>query len=194
MQISQRNLPHFYQIGHPIFVTFRLQGSLPPGREFPDDSNTAGKSFVYMDRLLDSNRDSPRYLQIPGVAECVADEIQDGGKSNFELHAWVIMPNHVHILITPQVDVSQLMRKLKGSTARQANLLLGRTGVPFWQRESFDRLVRDSREFYRIESYIVQNPVRAGLVREAEEYRWSSAWSRLQPAVGFSPLGIKESG
>jgi len=59
---------------------------------------------------------------------------------------------------------------------------LGLTGSPFWQQESYDRLVRDREEFESIWNYIEQNPVRAGLVREAGEYRWSSAW-----ATGGSP-------
>jgi len=52
----------------------------------------------------------------------------------------VVMPNHVHLLILPQVPVAQLMRWLKGSTAREANRILGRTGQPFWQDESWDHL------------------------------------------------------
>jgi len=69
-----------------------------------------------------------------------------------------------------------LLRKLKGSTAREANKLLNRTGQPFWQDESYDRLVRDAEVFRRIEKYTAQNPVRAGLADSAEKYRWSSAW------------------
>jgi REP element-mobilizing transposase RayT len=96
------------------------------------------------------------------------------------------MPNHVHLLITPRTDVPKLLQKLKGSTARQANQLLGQTGTPFWQEESYDHLVRNSREFGRIETYIVQNPVQAGLVQSAEEYAWSRASKccGLKPAAG----------
>jgi hypothetical protein len=70
---------------------------------------------------------------------------------------------------------------------------LGLTGSPFWQQESYDRLVRDREEFESIWNYIEQNPVRAGLVREAGEYRWSSAWAtRGSPAVqGDRPTGRK---
>ena len=63
MHYSQRHLPHFYRIDQPLFVTFRLHGSLPPGREFPKESMSSGKAFVYMDRLLDNHRSSPMYLQ-----------------------------------------------------------------------------------------------------------------------------------
>lgn len=88
------------------------------------------------------------------------------------------MANHVHVLLLPQIAPSQLLKSLKGYTAREANRLLGRTGAPFWQRESYDHWVRDPAEWTRIAAYIEDNPVKAGLVSRAEEYRWSSAHER----------------
>ena len=184
MPTHQRHLPHLYQLDHPIFITFRLQGSLPEGRFFHKGAITSGKYFVCMDRLLDTNSNSPRYLQLPNVAECVVEAIQQQSATSYELHAWVVMPNHVHLLITPHVDVSKIMRQLKGSTARLGNALIGLTGSPFWQNESYDHLVRGAEEFSRIENYIVQNPVKAGLVEIDEEFRWSSA---------FCGVGLKSS-
>ena len=186
MHFAQRHLPHLYVMEQPLFVTFRLHGSLPPGREFPKQSMSSGKAFVYMDRLLDNYRSSPTYLRTPRIARCVVDAIQQGGSSSYTLHAWVVMPNHVHLLITPRTEVPMLLQKLKGSTARQANKWLGRTGTPFWQEESYDHLVRTTAEFVRSEKYIVLNPVQAGLVQSAEEYEWSSAakCGGLKPAAG----------
>jgi hypothetical protein len=66
-------------------------------------------------------------------------------------------------------------RPLQPWTAKRANNMLGLTGSPFWQEESYDHLVRDQRELERIRLYIEHNPVRAGLVRAASQYRWSSA-------------------
>ncbi len=175
MQFSRRRLPHIHVIGQPLFVTFRLHGSLPRGREFCGESMSSGKAFVCMDRLLDNCCAGPTYLRIPSIAALVRDSIEQGGKGDYALHAWVIMPNHIHLLITPQADVSKLMQKLKGTTARYANQQLGRTGMPFWQDESYDHWVRGADEARRIESYVVQNPVRAGLVALPEEYAWSSA-------------------
>jgi putative transposase len=96
------------------------------------------------------------------------------------------MPNHVHLLITPRGDVPALLHRLKGSSARESNKLLARTGQPFWQSESYDRLVRDAEEFRRIENYILRNPVRAGLALTAEEYQWSSVskMGGMNPAAG----------
>ncbi len=86
------------------------------------------------------------------------------------------MANHVHLLALPRVAPSRFLQTLKGYTARQANLLLKRTGQPFWQSESYDHWVRNEEEGRRIKAYIESNPVKAGLVESAEEYRWSSAW------------------
>jgi len=128
-----------------------------------------------MDRLLDTSRFGPIHLRQPEIAKLVRDSILHCAGVDYDLHAWVIMPNHVHMLITPHTDVSSFMRRLKGYTARQANKLLGQSGQSFWQEESYDRLVRSAREFRNIESYILRNPVTAGLVHAIEDFLWSSA-------------------
>jgi putative transposase len=139
-----------------------------------------------MDRLLDESRTGPLYLSDARIAEVVASAILDS--ADYELHAWAVMPNHVHLLVTPHVELPKLMQRLKGRTARYANQLLNRTGQSFWQDESYDHLVRNGEEFRKIERYIVNNPVKAGLVAVAELYRWSSAgWGGFQPAAGFNP-------
>jgi REP element-mobilizing transposase RayT len=173
MQLCYLRLPHHYAMEEPLLITFRLHGTLPLGRAFPS-APSSGRAFVCMDRLLDEERAGPAYLRIPAIGEMVADSIGKGSVCDYRLHAWVAMPNHVHLLITPQVEVSALLRRLKGASAREGNKLLGQTGRPFWQDESYDHLVRSADEFHRIEKYILQNPVRAGLARSAEEYPWSS--------------------
>src|SRR2546429_6872093 len=133
-------------MGQPLCVTLRLHGSMPRGREVPKGSMSSGKAFVCMDRLLDNHRYSTLYLQTPGIAQCVVEAIQQGGSSSYALHAWVVMPNHVHMLITPRTDAAKLLQKLKGSTAGQANQLLRRTRTPFWQQESDEHPVPNSSE------------------------------------------------
>jgi REP element-mobilizing transposase RayT len=165
-----------YVIGQPLFVTFRLYDSLPINRAFPPANLTSGEAFVAMDRLLDHARSGPAFLKQPEVAREVLASIEYGAEiGHYQMHAWVIMPNHVHLLLTPHVSVSKLLGSLKAATAKRANLLLGRTGQPFWQDESFDRLVRDGEELRRIQRYIDYNPVVAGLVTTPEQYAWSSA-------------------
>jgi hypothetical protein len=127
MRKYERRLPHWDVIGTPLFVTFRLHGSLPAKRIFPP------------------------------------------------VHAFVVMPNHVHMLVTPSVVATRWLGPLKGFTSYQANELLGTLGRPSWQDESYDHLVRDGVEFERIRVYIQQNPVTAGLVIAAERFQWSSA-------------------
>ena len=75
----------------------------------------------------------------------------------------------------------------KVQTAREANRLLGRTGQPFWQAESYDHAVRDDRESDRIKGYIENNPVKAGLVANAEDYLWSSA-AKAEMSLGSAGL------
>src|SRR6185369_8865985 len=100
MRIPQRRLPHLYAIGQPLFVTFRLHGSLPAGRYFAADSMQSGEAFACMDRLLDREVFGALYLKMPNIAQLVVDSIQNG-RGEYSLHSWVVMPNHVHLLITP---------------------------------------------------------------------------------------------
>jgi putative DNA methylase len=139
-----------------------------------------------MDRLLDHARTGPLHLARPEIAGLIVQAILEGRDilDHYDLHAFVVMANHVHVLITPKVRVSKLLQRLKGSTARRANGLLGLTGRAFWQEESYDRWVRDEREFRRIRLYIEENPVRAGLAAAPEDYRWSSAFQR---GAGLKP-------
>jgi putative transposase len=99
---------------------------------------------------------------------------------HYQLYAFVVMANHVHVLLLPLIAPSQLLKSLKGYTAREANRRVGKTGEPFWQRESYDHWVRNEAEWRRIAAYIENNPVKAGLALRAEEYRWSSAHQTWQ--------------
>jgi putative transposase len=127
------------------------------------------------------------FLRQEGIAELVIASIFKGAElGQYYLGAFVVMANHVHVLLWPLVAPSLLLKSHKGSTARAANRMLRRTGEPFWQRESYDRCVRDDREWERIAAYIEENPVKAGLVGSAEEYAWSSANGRWRERVHTS--------
>ena len=176
MPIQQRRLPHVYIEGKALFVTWSLHGSMPASRYPPPGKLSAGQAFVWVDRYLDTAKTGPTYLCRPEIARIVIDSLYKGVQlGHYELHAFVVMSNHVHMLIDALIHPSQLMRSLKGATAREANRVLGRTGEPFWQKESYDHWVRDDAEFERIWAYIENNPVKAGLVTSPEEYPWSSA-------------------
>ena len=183
----RRRLPHLYDIGQPIFLTWRLKNSLPGNRIFQVGNLSSGKAFVALDRLLDAARSGPLYLRRPALAEIVVEAIHHNASvlHHYILHAFAVMPNHVHLLLSPSVPLPKLTKPLKGISAKRANEMLALTGCPFWQEESYDHLVRNNREFERIRFYIEHNPVRAGLVMEADQYRRSSAWR----ATGGSPSG-----
>jgi len=177
MRHYERRLPHWDVVEKPLFVTFRLHSSLPASRVFPPAGLvSAGKVFVAVDRLLDACTIGPLFLRRTEIAEMMVAALRHGDRElhRYELHAFVVMPNHVHLLVAPHVLAAKWLGPLKGFTAHEANLLLGTHG-PFWQEESFDRLVRTNAEFERIRRYIEDNPVKAGLAATAEEFPWSSA-------------------
>ena len=93
----------------------------------------------------------------------------------YTLHGWVIMPNHVPVVLEPHTPLPTIMRWLKGRTGRQSNQRLGRSGVPFWQDESYDHWIRSAQELDEITAYVEDNPVKAGLVAGKEQWPWSSA-------------------
>lgn len=109
-----------------------------------------------MDRLLEECRSGPLHLSRPEIAQCVVDSRRYGQDTlaYYVLHAFVVMPNHVHLLLTSRVAVPKLLRSIKGFTARKANQILGSTGKPFWQDESYDHVVQNREEWQRIRRYI----------------------------------------
>ncbi len=187
----RRRLPHRDTPGVPVFVTWRLSGSLPPTRLFLPEHLVRGEAFLAWDRLLDMARSGPIYLREPKIAGLIRDRLQEIAAADLcSLHAYAVMPNHVHVLWTSHIPLADLMRRVKGSTARYANQLLGRSGNSFWQQEYFDRTVRSDGEFQQIRRYIEWNPVKAGLVAEPTEFPWSSAYPAeawLKPRAGSSP-------
>jgi len=205
----RRHLPHFQPPGATLFVTFRLAGSLPAEmlaelaqeaeriehvlRKIADPAVRVCQAdraqrylFGKWDRALQASTASPFYLQDPRIAAIVAESLHYRDKQVYDLHAFCVMPNHVHVVCTPRLGpdgtyyaLSAIMHSLKRYTARQANQLLGRQGA-FWHHESYDHVVRDEAEFRRIIEYVINNPVSAGLVSHWEDWEWtyiSSQWS-----------------
>jgi REP element-mobilizing transposase RayT len=183
----RRRLPHWQpDIAEEtfLFVAWRLAGSIPRMRapqrlagESACPTLSAGRAFLAWDREVDKAAYGPVWLRDAQVARVVADALLygDTGRHYYQLRAWVVMPNHVHVLLRPEVSLPVITRWLKGSTARQANLPLGRTGKVFWQDESFDHRVRDEMELEHIARYVEHNPVSAGLASNARDWPWSSA-------------------
>jgi len=196
MEFYHRNLPHWQPEGASIFLTWRLYGSLPASPKSTarsgcatkiSPSNSAGRAFKLFDSSLDKATTGPLWLKEPRIAACVVGAMYRGESvlRQYTLHSFVVMPNHVHLLITPNIPICRITNVLKGVSARDANRILMRRGKHFWQDESFDHWVRTPTQFNRIRSYIEANPVSVGLASKPEDWPWSSAahTSSLSPKV-----------
>jgi len=198
-EFYRRHLPHWQPKEAIFFVTFRLKGSLPgvviealreqreqekrnllklptEYRAQQDDSDES-RSFGRWDMALDKADYGPHWLARPAIAKIVKDALHYRDGREYELFAYCIMSNHVHVVFGKSechsdLPLNKLMQSLKRHTARQANLVLGRQGA-FWQDESYDHVIRGNGEFERIVRYVLENPVKAGLVPEWEIWPWS---------------------
>ncbi|MDX6444220.1 MAG: REP-associated tyrosine transposase [Blastocatellia bacterium] len=121
------------------------------------------------------------YLKDPRVARLVQDAILYFDQDKYLLSAWVVMPNHVHLVTTPLPGkrLARIMQSLKSFTAKEANKLLAREGT-FWMPDYFDRYVRNEKHFTRAVEYVENNPVKAGLCLTPEDWPFSSAWFRAR--------------
>lgn len=193
---SRGYLPHVKREGAAYFVTFRLADSLPrqlllqlercradrvrslkPGNMKANDEANRER-LRGIERALDRGLGAC-YLRRPDIAQLVAESLFHFHELQYLLDDWVIMPNHVHLILWPMPNhtLSAILTSRKRYTARQANLILGCTGTPFWQQESFDHWIRNDEEKARIRRYIRNNPVKAGLCGAPDEWKWSSAWT-----------------
>ena len=124
----------------------------------------SGRAWVTLDRQADQATRGPLWRKDPRMAAVVAEVLRAGQPERdfYVLRAWVVMPNHVPVLLRPVRPLAVITRWLKGATARSANLVLGRTGQPFWQDESWDRWVRSEQELHKVARYVEHHPVAAG--------------------------------
>jgi REP element-mobilizing transposase RayT len=164
-----RNLPHWRQPGVIYFVTFRLADSLPAEKRHELElslTNADQKNqpcfMPHLEEWLDSGY-GECLLRNPAQAKIVADCLRHFDGQRYELLAWVVMPNHVHVLVRSLEghDIDKVLHTWKSFTAHEINKSLGRSG-PLWQRESYDHIVRDPTALWSIAHYIVNNPAKAG--------------------------------
>ena len=187
VRIARHHLPHWTQPGATYFVTFRLGDSVPATllNEWREERETwlrwhpepwsCEVEAEYRERFTERQE---AWLDA-GFGECHlrrADiRAQLGGHVThfdgvrYDHDAWVLMPNHVHALITPRGGhhLFDLLKGIKGTSARTCNRLLGRTGCTFWMEDSYNRIVRDAEELMALRAYIAANPSVANL-REGE--------------------------
>jgi len=131
--------------------------------------------FLMMEKFLDAGGGKAP-LRRPEAAEVLVAAFAALNQEGVSVPHFAIMPNHWHALLSPlgagSINLHAVMTRLKGRTARGVNLALGRGG-PLWQREWFDRWMRDNAEWSRCVEYVRQNPVKAGLVRDWREDLWT---------------------
>jgi putative transposase len=162
MTYYARHLPHWQPLGRSIFLTWRLFGSLPQEviAELNRNQNLSeGKTFLMADRELDNLRTGPRWLNEASIARCVIAALYSGEHElhQYVLHAFAIMPNHVHVLIEPSVSLARITNGLKGATARQGQSVTRANGQTFLARrivrplDTKWRRIRSSQKVYRTE-------------------------------------------
>lgn len=185
-------VPHFDAPGRVQHLTFHLADSLPDRalnrmqKEWASKPEPLRKleKRKHIHRLLDAGFGSC-VLRHPLAAECVEESLVYGDGDRYFLLAWVIMPNHVHVLIEQKqrVPLGQIVASWKRHTTKvlkQRGFVgspQGKEGRrPFWQRDYWDRYIRNEHHLRNAKTYIEANPVMAGLARCPSEWRWSSAW------------------
>jgi len=244
----RRNLPHYQPQGHTYFATFRLVDSLPRNiilelkaeyeiilKKIAGVKNKDTKYFMYeemkfeyfekFDSFLDKYQNDIDWLSNTEVANIVKDAIHYRDKKEYDLIAYTIMPNHVHLIFRltennfvgradlpdqpregktvdeqncslykdagqaniPRVSkaektvgeqncspyiVTHILKSLKWYTAVECNKILKRSGS-FWQHESYDHVIRNEEELIKIIEYVLLNPVKAGLIKKCEDWKWS---------------------
>ncbi len=210
---SRGYLPHCDHPGLLQAITYRLGDSLPV--------TVLEQMDVELRRLPPARRDGERRkriedwldaghgccaLRIPEAAACVVDTWQHFAGERYDLIAWVVMPNHVHVLIRVYegAPLGKIVQSWKSYTGRRIRVMMDEMvragprrsqgercqGRGVWMRDYWDRYIRDERHFEAAVRYIHDNPVKAGLVGTAEDWPWSSA--RECAGLAELVLGVPE--
>lgn len=183
---SRGYLPHFDGGQIPQFITARLFDALPQKvlQRFTLELERKGVEDIefetrkQIERFLDQGH-GECFLRNEQVAQMVADALNFHADKKYKLTAWVVMPNHIHFLAVPleNASLAEITHSIKSFTANRANKILNRTGA-FWQRESFDRFIRNHEHFIKTIDYIENNPVKAGLCEDYRDWKFSSAFKK----------------
>jgi len=187
---SRGYLPHFDGGEVWQFVTYRLYDSLPQNLlerwrlELERDRITDAEFRRRIEQYLDQGCGSC-FLRNESIAEMIQENLLNFDAQKYKLKAWVVMPNHVHLLLKPNAgfELGEIMHSIKSYSAHEANKILQRSGQ-FWFRESFDRYIRNHEHFQNTLAYIENNPVKARLCEKSDDWRFGSAYFRPGSAGG----------
>ena len=196
---SRGYLPHQELPQSIYFVTFRLDDSLPAdvlfrwkqelqankNRSKPDETELRKVEHDYhwkIEKHLDLGNGSC-WLKNPEIAALVSNALRYFDRQRYSLYTWTIMPNHVHVLFgILDSNLESIIHSWKSYTAHEANRLLQRSGR-FWQPEYFDRLIKSERQFEYCVRYVLNNPVKAGLCKEVNQWPWSGCSGDIHDLV-----------
>jgi putative transposase len=193
----RRNLPHIQPEGGTYSITFLLDGALPRHKvEFlkelrkklmesaesaKDKYQIHRKIFDKYESILDNPKSGPVWLKKRKIAEIVMEALHHRDSIFYNLHAYCIMSNHVHMVFEHIPDsnrepsnhpISDILRDLKKYTARKSNIIINRSGK-FWHVESYDHVIRNDDELENQIAYVLHNPVKAGLVLNWEAWPYT---------------------
>jgi REP element-mobilizing transposase RayT len=178
----RRRLPHIQPENAVYFITIRLAGTLPKSlieilnNQLESENFTEKAKQAYFDQIeefLDYEKDGPTWLKQKDIAQIVIDSLHFYDNKEYKLISYCIMSNHVHFIAYKiKKPLFQVIKNLKTYTATQANKILCRKGR-FWQREYFDRMVRDRNDLDQKISYVINNPVKIGLVDSREKWQYN---------------------
>jgi REP element-mobilizing transposase RayT len=217
---SRGVLPHLKREGGTYFVTFRQDGSLPKevllrfkqereailrqaeAAKRPLTWHEQEELFRWYSSRVDKYLDAGHgvcYLRELELADIVAGAIQFFHGQRYELRAWVVMPNHAHVVVWPMPGntLSEILHSWKSYSAHEINRRLPKPVVPFWQSESYDHLVRDHDDLHRCCHYTLMNPVNVGLCARPEDWKWSSGYVAQPSAAagsGAVPVPVPKTG
>lgn len=203
------NLPHWTKDGATYAVTFRLAGSLPKHvlenhraitlqiknqiAEAKKQKTSALENDLrqklidhYQSHLEEAfdKQEGNAWMNDREVAAIVARSITHFDGVRYDLGAWCVMPNHVHMVIRPKDGhpLPKILQSIKRHSAKEANKHLQRTGS-FWQKESYDHVIRDEEDFQNQTRYILENPAKAGIAVEAVSNRFNMASQSIENCV-----------
>jgi putative transposase len=180
---SRGYLPHCDKVNTTQFVTIRLADSLPitaitrmQERTLLYDHSIENKLKLQheINQLLDQGY-GECFLKDQKIASMVVEALKFNHGKKYILHEWVIMPNHVHLLLTTENEnlLLNIIKSFKGYTGSEANKILNRKGQ-FWYREYYDRYIRNEVHYENARYYIYDNPVMAGLCSDRKDWAYSS--------------------
>lgn len=200
---GSKQLPHFDAPGTRQFITYRLADAMPATRWSEWEAFLTLKDDLEKQRRIEGYLDKGYgkcYLRNPRIANLVQENLWHHDGLKYRLLAWVIMPNHVHVVIEmANVPLGEIVKSWKSYTSKEATKILRGGDGPsprylskkfgdkpspprtFWEEDYFDRYLRDDDHYRRVVNYIENNPNKAGLVKAQMDWLWSSARYRGEP-------------